>query len=127
MAEDSRAINITRLVDEQKLSLFGIGILFLSFLVMFSDGYALAAAAYAAPSIVRLWHLNRAVMGPVFSASLLGMLFGAPTFGDIGDRFGRRGAIILGCLLYGISSLAIVKSHTLHQLIALRFISGIGL
>lgn len=127
MAEDSRAINITRLVDEQKLSLFGIGILFLSFLVMFSDGYALAAAAYAAPSIVRQWHLNRAVMGPVFSASLFGMLFGAPSFGYIGDRFGRRGAIILGCLLYGISSLAIVKSHTLHQLIALRFISGIGL
>jgi AAHS family 4-hydroxybenzoate transporter-like MFS transporter len=120
-------INITRLVDEQRIHLFGLGIIFLSFLVMFSDGYALAAAAYAAPMIVRQWHLNRAVMGPVFSASLFGMLFGAPILGYMGDRFGRKGAIILGCLLYGFSSLAIVESHTLHQLIALRFISGIGL
>ena len=125
--QDQPTINITRLVDEQKIRLFGMGIIFLSFLVMFSDGYALAAAAYAAPMIVRQWHLNRAVMGPVFSASLSGMLFGAPILGYMGDRYGRKGAIILGCLLYGISSLAIIESHTLHQLIALRFISGIGL
>ena len=125
--EDQQTINITRLVDEQRINLFGLGIIFISFLVMFSDGYALAAAAYAAPLIVRQWHLNRAVMGPVFSASLFGMLFGAPILGYLGDRFGRKGAIIFGCLLYGISSLAIVESHTLHQLIALRFISGIGL
>ena len=120
-------INITQLVDEQRIHFFGLGIIFLSFLVMFSDGYALAAAAYAAPMIVRQWHLNRAVMGPVFSASLLGMLFGAPILGYMGDRFGRKGAIILGCLLYGFASLAIIESHTLHQLIALRFISGVGL
>jgi MFS transporter, AAHS family, 4-hydroxybenzoate transporter len=125
--QDRPTINITQLVDEQKIHLFAIGIIFLSFLVMFSDGYALAAAAYAAPLIVRQWHLNRAVMGSVFSASLFGMLFGAPILGYLGDRFGRKGAIIFGCLLYGISSLAIVESHTLHQLIALRFISGIGL
>jgi len=125
--EERSTINVTRLVDEQKIGLFNLGILLLSFLVMFSDGYALAAAAYAAPSIVRQWHLNRAVMGPVFSASLVGMLFGAPILGYLGDRFGRKSAIILGCLLYGISSLAIVESRTLHQLIALRFISGIGL
>jgi MFS transporter, AAHS family, 4-hydroxybenzoate transporter len=79
-------LNISRLVDEQSFSLFALGIIFLSFLVMFSDGYALASASYAAPSIVRQWHLNRAVMGPVFSASLLGMLFGAPIFGYLGDR-----------------------------------------
>src|ERR1700722_12982564 len=125
--ENQQTINITRLVDEQRINLFGLGIIFISFLVIFSDGYALAAAAYAAPSIVRQWNLNRAVMGPVFSASLFGMLFGAPILGNLGDRFGRKGAILLGCLLYGISSLAIVESHTLHHLIALRFISGIGL
>ena len=101
--EGPQTINITRLVDEQRINLFGLGIIFISFLVMFSDGYALAAAAYAAPLIVRQWHLNRAVMGPVFSASLFGMLFGAPILGYLGDRFGRKGAIIFGCLLYGIS------------------------
>lgn len=125
--EDSHAINVTRLVDEQRFTLFSFRILALSFLIMFSDGYALAAAAYAAPQIVRAWHLNRAVMGPVFSASLFGMLFGAPLLGFLGDRYGRKGAILLGCLLYGISSLAIVGSHNLHQLIALRFVSGLGL
>src|SRR5579872_2977077 len=123
--ESHPSLNISRLVDEQKFNLFALGTIFLSFLVMFSDGYALASAAYAAPSIVRQWHLNRAMMGPVFSASLFGMLFGAPIFGYLGDRYGRRGAIISGCLLYGVSSLVIAESHTLRQIILLRFISGI--
>jgi AAHS family 4-hydroxybenzoate transporter-like MFS transporter len=127
VTESPSKINVTRLVDEQRFNLFALGIVLLSFLVMFSDGYALASAAYAAPSIVRQWHLNRAMMGPVFSASLFGMLFGAPIFGYLGDRFGRRGAILSGCLLYGISSLVIAESHTLWQIILLRFISGIGL
>ena len=127
LMENPQTINITRLVDEQRIGRFGLDVILISFLVMFSDRYALAAAAYAAPWIVRQWHLNHAVMGPVFSASLFGMLFGAPILGNLGDRFGRNGAILLGCLLYGIASLAIVESHTLQQRIALRFISGIGL
>jgi MFS transporter, AAHS family, 4-hydroxybenzoate transporter len=99
--ENPQTINITRLVDEQRIGRFGLGINLISFLVMFSDGYV--PAAYAAPWNVRQWHMNRAVMGPVFSASLFGMLFGAQILGNLGDRFRRKGAIPLRCLLYGIA------------------------
>jgi AAHS family 4-hydroxybenzoate transporter-like MFS transporter len=125
--EPSRCIDIAQLVDEQKIGLFNVRIVFLSFLVMLSDGYDLAAVAYAAPGIVASWHINRAALGPVFSAGLLGMLFGGPILGYIGDRLGRRPGIILGCIIYGIPTVIIGGATSLPQLIILRFISGIGL
>jgi MFS transporter, AAHS family, 4-hydroxybenzoate transporter len=55
------------------------------------------------------------------------MLIGAPLFGSIGDRFGRRFAILTGVFIYGVFSLASAASETQMQLLALRFLTGLGL
>jgi AAHS family 4-hydroxybenzoate transporter-like MFS transporter len=122
-----QTIDVSQLIDDQKIRPLNVLIILISFLVMFSDGYALAAAAYAAPGIVSELHINRASLGPMFSASLFGMLFGAPLFGFVGDRYGRKKGILWSCLVYGISSLAIVASASLSQITFLRFLSGVGL
>lgn len=120
-------IQVDTLVDEQKLDWFNLNLLIWSFLAMFCDGYDIAALAFAAPDLVRDWGLQSSTLGPAFSASLLGILFGAPILGFIGDRFGRKAAIIMGCFLYGLGTLAIVWSSSLMQIMVLRFISGIGI
>lgn len=121
------AINVGRLVDEQKLGRFTLLLLVLSFLAMMADGYDILALAYAAPDLVRDWGIPRSAMGPVFSAGLFGILFGAPLFGLIGDRFGRRPAIIGGCTIYGLCTLAAAFAPSLGVLTALRFVTGIGI
>ena len=98
-------IDVGRLVDDQKLGRFTALLLILSFLAMMADGYDILALAYAAPDLVREWGVQRSAMGPVFSAGLFGILFGAPLFGFLGDRFGRRPAIIGGCAIYGLCTL----------------------
>jgi len=125
--EGPRTVDITQLIDAQQIRALNVRIILISFLVMFSDGYALAAAAYAAPGMLSEWHISRASLGPMFSASLFGMLFGAPLFGFLGDRYGRKKGIVWSCFVYGIASLGIVASTTLSQVILLRFLSGIGL
>ena len=120
-------IDVTALVDGQRISRFLIGIILLGFLAQIGDGYDLAAAAYAAPGIVHAWHISRASLAPVFSTSLFGMLFGAPLFGYVGDRYGRRIAIIICSLLLGVFTLATASTHTLLELGVLRFLTGIGL
>jgi MFS family permease len=50
--------------------------------------------------------ISRATLGPVFSASLVGFLVGAPFFGYVGDRFGRRVAIISSLIIVGLTTLA---------------------
>ena len=123
----SEVIQVNRLVDEQKLDWFNLNLLIWSFLAMFCDGYDIAALAFAAPDLVRKWGLESSTLGPAFSASLFGILFGAPILGFVGDRFGRKRAIITGCFLYGLGTLAIVWSGSLAQIMLLRFISGIGI
>ena len=120
-------IAVSDLVDNQRIGSFLIGIVVLGFLAQIGDGYDLAAAAYAAPSIVKAWHIKRELFAPVLSAGLVGMLFGAPLFGYIGDRAGRRVCIIVRTAIAGIFTLLAGSASSLTELVALRFLTGIGL
>ena len=97
------SVNVSQLIDEQRIGRFHVGLVIWAFLVMIADGYDLIAVSFAAPSLAKVWHVtNRAAFGPVFSASFVGMLFGAPLFGYVGDRFGRKRAIVGGALWFEI-------------------------
>ena len=120
-------IEVGKLVDDQLIGNFIIRLVCLSFLVMLIDGYDLLAAAYAGPALVMSWHIAPAALGRIFSASPLGMMLGAPVLGWVGDHFGRRRTVILGCVLFGVFSLACSQASSLNEMMVLRFITGIGL
>jgi AAHS family 4-hydroxybenzoate transporter-like MFS transporter len=120
-------IDVSRLVDEQPFRLFHFQLVVLAMLAMIFDGYNLQAIGFAAPGLVKMWHVNRATLGPVFSASVIGMLFGAPLLGWVGDKIGRRRVIITGVLIYGGFTLVSYWAQTEQQLIFLRFLTGLGL
>lgn len=126
MAEH-RIIEIGEFIDRQPLRPFHIKLVVVLFLVMLSDGYDLQSIGFAAPGIVKTLQVDRTMLGPVFSASLVGMLFGAPLFGWLGDRFGRRVAILSGVLIYGTVTLVAATANSLTELLVLRFLTGIGL
>jgi AAHS family 4-hydroxybenzoate transporter-like MFS transporter len=123
----SSVLDITKLIDEQKVGAFTTRVVIISFLIMLFDGYDLLAASYGAPALVADWHIQPAQLGPVFSVSPFGMVLGAPLLGWFGDKFGRRRAIIFGALLFGGLSLACATATTIPQLMAYRFVTGIGL
>src|SRR6266446_8529105 len=93
-------VQVSRLLDERGLSSFQIKLLIWSFFIVLIDGYDIAAIAFAAPHLVREWGLKPGALGPVFSASLIGILFGSAAFGWIGDRYGRKTALIASNLLF---------------------------
>lgn len=102
-------------------------ILIWAFIILLLDGYDVGAISYAAPSLLKAWGLDRAALGPMFSASLFGVLIGAPLFGYLGDRFGRKRQIILGSILFGAFSLLTMWASSLNEVIALRLLAGLGL
>ena len=120
-------IDVTRLVDEQPIGRFGIRLVILSFIVMLTDGHDLLAAAYGAPTLMADWHIGPAQLGPMFSASPLGMVVGSPPLGWVGDRFGRRRTVILGALIFGSFTMLCAAAQSIDQLIVLRFLTGIEL
>jgi len=119
--------NIAALIEEQKTGRFAVGLLFWCFLVMLMDGYDQTAVSFAAPAIIKAWHVARGGFGPVFGAGLFGTLVGSFVFGYLGDRLGRKKAIVCGGIFFGLLTFASVWVTSLHQLMLLRFLAGIGM
>lgn len=119
--------DIEKLIDARQLGRFDLKLLLWSFLAMAADGYDLSGLASAAPALSSAWHVVPRAFTPALSASLFGMLFGAPVLGNLGDRLGRKPAIVAGCAVYGLATLATAYATDLDQMVALRFLTGIGL
>src|ERR1051325_6000598 len=117
----------SHLLDEHGLGAFQIKLLAWSFFVVLIDGYDIGAIAFAAPHLVKAWGVQPHALGPVFSASLVGILFGSALFGWVGDRYGRKTALIFSNLLFGIFTLWAAYAANLDQMFWLRLIAGIGI
>jgi MFS transporter, AAHS family, 4-hydroxybenzoate transporter len=120
-------IEVSRLLDERGMSTFQIRLLVWAILLSLIDGYDIAAIAFAAPHLVASWGIPRSALGPVLSASNIGVLFGSALFGWIGDRFGRKPALIGANILFGVFTLIAAYSADLTQLFWLRLIAGLGI
>ena len=66
-------------------------------------------------------------MGNIFSIGLVGTLIGGFSFGYLGDRVGRRPAIIAATAAFGVLTLAFVFADGYVSLLALRLVDGIAL
>jgi AAHS family 4-hydroxybenzoate transporter-like MFS transporter len=91
------------------------------------DGYDIGAIAFAAPHLVRDWHLQPSDLKWVLTASNIGVLFGSQLMGFVGDRYGRKTALIASNLLFGVLTFAAAYSTDLTQMFWLRFFAGFGI
>jgi MFS transporter, AAHS family, 4-hydroxybenzoate transporter len=127
MMADQQVVQVSRLLDERGLSFFHIKLLVWSMFIVFIDGYDIGAIAFAAPSLVKSFGVAPKALGPVFSASLAGILFGSGVFGWVGDRFGRRTALIGSMLLFGVFTWSAAYSTSLKEMFWLRLFAGVGI
>jgi len=120
-------IDVAELIENSRLGWFHMAVLLNTCMVMFIEGYDMQVTSYAAPAIIKAWHLTNAYFGPVFGFGLFGYLLGGTTLGHLGDRFGRKNVIIGGSLLFGIFTFAAAYATSLTALLVLRFLAGVGI
>ena len=120
-------VDLSPIIDRQKIGAFHVKLIAIAFLVVMADGYDIGAAAFAAPALIREWHVAPEALGGMFSAGLFAGFFGPLILGWISDHYGRRTAIISGAAFFGLFTLASVLAQNLGTLIVLRFIAGVGI
>jgi MFS transporter, AAHS family, 4-hydroxybenzoate transporter len=120
-------VQVSHFLDEYGVGSFHIKLIVWSVLIAFIDGYDIGAVAFAAPHLIAEWHVPPKALGLVLSASNFGVLFGSQIFGWIGDRYGRKTALIAANLLFGVFTFWGGFSTNLDQLSLLRFIAGLGI
>jgi AAHS family 4-hydroxybenzoate transporter-like MFS transporter len=124
---EGRTIEVSEILDTPRVSRVAVRVTLLCFLIMIADSYDVSALSFAVPDLIRQWHVDKIATGTVFSASLFGLMIGSVLFGFIGDRWGRRTAIIAGSVVFGVLTLATGLATSLNEMLLLRFLACLGL
>jgi len=121
------AIDVRAAIDGQRGGLYPAFLVAACSAAMVVEGYDAQIVAYAAPAIIRSWHIDRAFFGPVFAAALVGYLLGATLLSGLSDRLGRKRVIAFGNIFFGVLTVASAFATTIPVLLSLRFLAGLGL
>jgi AAHS family 4-hydroxybenzoate transporter-like MFS transporter len=100
---------------------------FLTALTIVFDGIDNQLLGLAAPAMMRDWALPRAAFAPVLASGMIGMMIGGAAAGLVGDRMGRRFALIGSVSIFGALTAAVALIDGLWALGSLRFLAGLGL
>ncbi len=122
-----RKIDVHEVADAARFSGFHAQVLFWSALIIVFDGYDLAVAGVALPSLMRDLNVDPTNAGFMVSSALFGMMFGAISLGTIADRIGRRWATASCVALFSVFTAAAGLTRDPVVFGVLRFFAGLGI
>jgi AAHS family 3-hydroxyphenylpropionic acid transporter len=91
------------------------------------EGFDIASMGVTAPRMMPALGLSRPEAGLAFSASLMGLFFGAAIAGPLSDRIGRKPVLVVAMMVFGLFSLATAAAADLPVLLTVRALTGLGL
>ena len=91
------------------------------------DGFDVLSSAFAAPGISSEWSVERAALGVVLSAELVGRGFGSVLLGGAADKFGRKNLMLCCLALMAAGMFLAGQATNVTSLVAFRFLTGIGI
>jgi len=90
------------------------------------DFYNLIIMAFLTGALQSSLQLSLPQFGLIVSATLIGSVFGGILVGWLGDRIGRKNALMFTLLLLAAGALLSAVAWSFQSLLAFRFIAGIG-
>lgn len=120
-------IDVHKVADEAKFNKFHAKVLAWCFLIIIIDGYDIAVAGAALPSIMTGMGVNASTAGFMASSALFGMMFGAIFLGALSDKIGRRLTIAICVFLFSVFTAAAGLTNDPITFSIMRFIAGLGI
>src|SRR5262245_31955875 len=120
-------IDVGTLLDSGRATRIQWGLVALTALAIIFDGIDNQLIGIAVPTLMREWSAPRAAFAPVVSLGYLGMMIGGAAAGQVGDRLGRRVALVGSVIVFGAMTMAASLVDSVWSLGVLRLLTGLGL
>jgi AAHS family 4-hydroxybenzoate transporter-like MFS transporter len=122
-----QTMSVQEAMDHSRMGPWRWAAVALCFVVALLDGFDTQSIAFIGSAIADEFKLSTTDMTWVITASTVGMAAGAMTLGTFGDRIGRKRTILVALALFGAFSLAGAFASSAWQVVALRFLIGLGM
>jgi AAHS family 4-hydroxybenzoate transporter-like MFS transporter len=123
----AQVVDVGRLLDEGRASGYQRWLVLLTAMTIVFDGVDNQLLGVVMPTLMQEWSAPRSAFAPVVSLGYLGMMVGGAIAGILGDRVGRKQALLGSMVLFGAMTLAAVLADGPTMLGWLRLLAGIGL
>jgi AAHS family 4-hydroxybenzoate transporter-like MFS transporter len=120
-------VDLPQWFDQARFGAYQVRVVVLCFLVTTFDGFDTQAIAFTGPVLAQALGVGPRGLAPIVTAGVAGMALGAVLFGPLGDRYGRRAAVLWATAVFGVFSLLTAFASSIEQLMVLRFLTGIGM
>ncbi len=122
-----KTVDVGQVIDEGRWTTYQKLLILGTALTIILDGVDNQLLGNAVPSLMKEWGLARGAFSTALAMSPFGMMIGGAVGGMLGDRIGRRTALLFSMLSFAALTLAISTVNGLAMLAVLRFIAGVGL
>ena len=122
-----QTVDLGQILDEGRWGSRQKLFVFLTALAIVFDGVDNQLIGIAVPSLMKDWSLARGAFAPILASGMIGMMLGGAIAGIIGDRMGRKFALIGSVLVFGLLTTSVAIADSLWTLGVLRFLAGLGL
>src|SRR3954470_9656150 len=122
-----KTVDVGQVLDEgrwtgyQKLLIAGTA------LTIILDGVDNQLLPNAQREIAAEWHIQTSGLANALAAGPFGMMIGGVLGGWLGDKIGRRAALLGSAFIFGVLTIAIAYINDAQTLMYLRLLAGVGL
>jgi len=122
-----KTVDVASVLDEGRWSPYQKLLVAGTALAIILDGMDNQLLGNVIPALMKEWSLPRAPFTTVLALGPLGMILGGTAGGVLGDRIGRRTALVCSVVAFAVPTLAIATVDGVVMLGAFRFLAGLGL
>jgi len=122
-----RAPTVSEMIDRRPMGPYQIWTMALCGMVIVLDGFDTQSIGFLAPSMADTLRVPVKTFGPIFAAALVGLMISSMLSGPIADRWGRKGPIVACTLIFGTFAMLTARCTSFNELLAFRFLTGLGL
>ena len=120
-------VDVGRLIDDGRWTGYQRWLIALVAAAVVFDGVDNQLLGIVIPSVMAEWAMPRSAFAPVVSLGYFGMMIGGAVAGMLGDRLGRRSALLGSMVVFGLMTLAAAMVDSIAWFGILRLLAGIGL